>query len=427
MGVSLELWRARIGCFVMPRKCRTRVETVKPVFVSLAIRLALFYLLIAEGIESNPGPHSRTTDAGSEQGSSPRGRGRGRGARGNGGRGGRGSRRGRGETVDIFANAAVGGIPGQEAQPEPPYSLRRSSRSQNQPTVSDWLMGSQSQSQSQSMLHTNNPQRDIDLESQTSEQQSEPTETDDIDATGTTSLLPEIRRDVKAMNKKFDYLEKSVRTLKHDSKCLKEQNSRLTNQVTELQSTVSQLESRTRETEQKNERLEAQSRRDNLKFHGFDDNRRETWEESENTVRRYISEELNIDDSAIKIVWAHRIRSRNSPRPIIVKFSHYKDRDSVLKSFREKRRSRLADNAQGLVGENRNGNDGAEVPESRNNIRVSEDFPERVVKVRSELYPFLKSSIEQGHDAFFRYDHLVVDGQEYEYDSVRRRPVPVSK
>ena len=95
------------------------------------------------------------------------------------------------------------------------------------------------------MLHTSNPQRDIDLESQTSEQQSEPTETDDIDATGTTSLLLKIRRDVKAMNKKFDYLEKSVRTLKHDSKCLKEQNSRFTNQVTELQSTVSQLGYRT--------------------------------------------------------------------------------------------------------------------------------------------------------------------------------------
>ena len=54
MVVSMELWRARIGYFVKPRKCRTIVETVKPVFVSLAIRLALFYLLIAEGIESNP-------------------------------------------------------------------------------------------------------------------------------------------------------------------------------------------------------------------------------------------------------------------------------------------------------------------------------------------------------------------------------------
>ena len=56
------------------------------------------------------------------------------------------------------------------------------------------------------------------------------------------------------------------------------------NQVTELQSTVSQLESCTRETKLKNERLEALSRRDYLKFHGFDDNRRESWEEPENTV-----------------------------------------------------------------------------------------------------------------------------------------------
>ena len=65
MGISLELWHARIGCFVMPRKCRTRVETLKPVFVCLAIRIVLFYLLVAEGVESNAGPNSQPTDAGS--------------------------------------------------------------------------------------------------------------------------------------------------------------------------------------------------------------------------------------------------------------------------------------------------------------------------------------------------------------------------
>ena len=87
----------------MPRKCRTHLETLKPVSVSLAIRLVLFYLLVAEGIESNPGPYSQTTDAGSERGSP-----RGRGGRGRGGRGGRGgSRRNRGETTDIFANVAL--------------------------------------------------------------------------------------------------------------------------------------------------------------------------------------------------------------------------------------------------------------------------------------------------------------------------------
>ena len=141
------------------------------------------------------------------------------------------------------------------------------------------------------------------------------------------------------MNKKFDHLEKSVRTLKHDSKFLKEQNVQLTRQVTEFQATVSQLESRTQETEMENERLEAHSRRDNLRFHGFEDKRGETWDESESKVRNYIFDDLGVDESSIRIERAHRIRSKNSPRPIIVKFSHYKDREKVLKAYREKRRS----------------------------------------------------------------------------------------
>ena len=215
--------------------------------------------------------------------------------------------------------------------------------------------------------------------------------------------------------------------LKQDNKFLKAQNSQLTKQVTELQSSVSQLESRTRETEMKTERLEAQSRRDNLKFHGFEDHRGETWEESENIVRRYISEELDLNESAIQIERAHRVRSRNSPRPIIVKFSYYKDRDRVLKSFREKRKARSSDGAQDTTGDTGDGNGGQEEPDAYSNIRVSEDYPERVVKARSDLYPFLQSSINQGHEVFLRYDRLIVDGQEYEYDNVRKRPVPVLK
>lgn len=39
----------------MPRKCKTHLKTLKPVTMSLAIRLVLFYLLVVEGVESNPG------------------------------------------------------------------------------------------------------------------------------------------------------------------------------------------------------------------------------------------------------------------------------------------------------------------------------------------------------------------------------------
>ena len=84
--------------------------------------------------------------------------------------------------------------------------------------MSDWLIDSQ---QVQSSAHGSTQQNltgtqsDMDLASENSETN------DNIPGTDTTTLLLEIRRDVKTMNKKFDHLEKSVRTLKQDSKLLK--------------------------------------------------------------------------------------------------------------------------------------------------------------------------------------------------------------
>ena len=52
-------------------------------------------------------------------------------------------------------------------------------------------------------------------------------------------------------------------------------------QLTELTSTVENLETRVKEAERKNENLEAQSQRDNLKFYGIEDDRKETWEQTE--------------------------------------------------------------------------------------------------------------------------------------------------
>ena len=70
------------------------------------------------------------------------------------------------------------------------------------------------------------------------------------------------------MNKKFDHLESLVRQLKRDRKILKDQNAHLTKLVNELKASVSKLESQNKEQEMKTERLEAQSRRDNLRFMG---------------------------------------------------------------------------------------------------------------------------------------------------------------
>ena len=55
----------------------------------------------------------------------------------------------------------------------------------------------------------------------------------------------------------------------------------------------------------KTERLEAQSRRDNLRFYGVHDKSDyksdESWEELETRVQNYIDERLNIDEVSIPI------------------------------------------------------------------------------------------------------------------------------
>ena len=45
----------------MPRKCKSQLRTLKQVPINFVIRLVLFYLLVAEGIESNPGPQTGST------------------------------------------------------------------------------------------------------------------------------------------------------------------------------------------------------------------------------------------------------------------------------------------------------------------------------------------------------------------------------
>ena len=42
---------------------------------------------------------------------------------------------------------------------------------------------------------------------------------------------------------------------------------------------------KTKASEERCERLEAQSRRENLRFYGFDEKKDETWEETAETVR----------------------------------------------------------------------------------------------------------------------------------------------
>ena len=402
MGISIEQWRAVVGCFSQPARTKTRLKLLNIRYgahLSLSIRLLLFALLTVAGIESNPGPATGTTGN------------RGRGAaRGSGPPRGRGSGRGSGR-VDYFANYPTSS--------QDTYSLRsRSQRLQEQPSrpplsqasLNAWLRApQQTQVEQEPPASGGESESDTDPNDLNVENLSNPS--------NMTDLLLEIRSDVKRMNSKFDKLDKKVQDLKKDNKYLKQQNESLSQQVNELTTTVMNLETRMNDAEKRNEQLEAQSRRENLKFYGFEDDQSETWEQSENKVRSYISNELNMDEQSIKIERAHRLFSKTSPRPIIVKFSYFKDKELVLKSYREKRKAQQDSDQIGDV-------EGGADENAQRPVRVSEDFPVRVTKARTNLYPFMKSAQDNEKEAYLRYDKLVVEGQAYVFDNDRGRPVP---
>ena len=54
---------------------------------------------------------------------------------------------------------------------------------------------------------------------------------------------------------------------------------------------------------------ENQSRRENLFFHSTPESENETWELSDSKARRFISEELELDEMRISVERAHRLNT----------------------------------------------------------------------------------------------------------------------
>lgn len=153
-------------------------------------------------------------------------------------------------------------------------------------------------------------------------------------------MLLEIRNDVNlnSLNNKFDNLSQQVNDLKIRKKGLKDQNAKLENTVSILTEKLTNVENTLSDQIKKQERLESLSRKSDLKFYDVEGDRDESPEESEHKVRDLIGNTLGVDCSNTTTERVHRIPSRTGTRPILVQFTHYKDRLTVLKAFRQKRR-----------------------------------------------------------------------------------------
>ena len=170
---------------------------------------------------------------------------------------------------------------------------------------------------------------------------------------------------------------------------LKAENCQLKTVVSTLQSKVEEVEKKTtitpscpEEISLKLNDLEDRSRRNNLKFEGFDEEAGENWEQCAEKIKRLSREKLGLTND-IEIERAHRLGkvTPNKTRPIIAKFLRFQDREAILKSARK------------LKG---------------TNIYINEDLCEASLEKRREQLPRLKAEREKGNIAYFSHTRLVI-------------------
>ncbi|KAK3746492.1 hypothetical protein QZH41_000814 [Actinostola sp. cb2023] len=205
--------------------------------------------------------------------------------------------------------------------------------------------------------------------------------------------------EVDKINKKLVVLQKENTDLKdslnfayEEINDLKKKTQTQASLLEQVHESTKNLDKCVNEEKQRAIRLESHSRRNNLNFFNIPENREENFSKTEAILREFLECELQISKNEVQeisIERAHRIGKRNpypshKPRPIIAKFSFFKDQQYVLSKSRS------------LAG---------------TNYGISEDYPKEIVEIRKSLIPLMKEAKKNGQRAKLVLDKLYIDGK----------------
>ena len=200
--------------------------------------------------------------------------------------------------------------------------------------------------------------------------------------------IDDLKSKIKGLQEENGSLQESLTNAHDEIDDLKEQNKIQDKTIKELKKGVEDLTRNANSEKERAIKLESHSRRNNLNFFNIPEEKEDSFAKTEGILCKFLKEELKAKDvEEISIERAHRIgkpRADGKPRPIIAKFSFFKDKDYVLS---------LASNLAGKK------------------FGVAPDFPKEVVDIRKSLVPHLKAAKKSGRQAKLVYDKLYIDGQ----------------
>ena len=200
-----------------------------------------------------------------------------------------------------------------------------------------------------------------------------------------------MKEENKSLQTALKWANDEIEALKQNQTNAAEELSEVTEKDTKAHMEVDQLQCR-------NIKLEAQSRRNNIKFFNVRENEVESsFSDTKKILRKLLVDKLKMPKEEVADVEferVHRIPTRRSeeydpgkPRPIIAKLSFYKDKFRIFQYAKNIDRS--------------------------TKTGVAEDYPKEIDKMRKELLPVLRKAKKENAQAAFNVDKLIINGQIY--------------
>lgn len=197
------------------------------------------------------------------------------------------------------------------------------------------------------------------------------------------AILELLHQDIKELKTSLEFSQSQIETLQKE-------NNELQTMIATLTSKVNNLTSENIKMKETILDLQCRSMRDNLIFSGIPET---TQEKTEETVKEFIHSTLKLPMTTVNTISFHRVHrigqintDHKRPRPIIVKFEHYKHKELVKSKGRELRGTQFG---------------------------LNDQFPREIQERRKKLIPIMKQLRKEGKRATLNIDKLYVNGQLY--------------
>ena len=152
---------------------------------------------------------------------------------------------------------------------------------------------------------------------------------------------------VKTQNEALGKLQTEIGELKQTCNYLTDETATLKGQIKNNEIKLEATSKKYTSIVDKTSDLEDRSRRNNLVFYNIDEPETATKENCEEKILKVLEERCIFEDYAIPIDRAHRIGRKKEgpdakPRPIIIRFTYYKDKEAILSNGRKFKDSGVA-------------------------------------------------------------------------------------